>query len=219
MNLYEKYRPKSIQDFIGQEKIVKSIKQVFARDGFGSGGGEAFYLTGPTGTGKTTLAQIMSRLVGVDPGASWNYSEIDGDKCSVDKVRGLDHRAENAGLFKDTWQVFIVNEAHELQSRAVSAWLTLLERLPANWLVIFTTNQPASEDLFGNLTEALLSRCKVFQFTNQGLSQPMAAALRKIAVDEKLDGKPVEAYVKLIQKKHNNMRAALQAIGSFEMVD
>lgn len=218
MQLCQKYRPREFGDFIGQEKVIARIRAVIRRKGFGLGSGEAVWLSGPTGTGKTTLAEIISRELGVEPGPAWNYVEIDGTKCSVAEVRGLDSRTQAAGLFADSWQVFVVNEAHELQRRAVNAWLTLLERLPERWLVIFTTTQPADADLFGDFTEPLLSRCKVFEFTNQGLAKLFAARAREIAQAEGLDGKPESAYLRLAQESHNSMRKVLQEIDSGRML-
>jgi len=112
MQLCEKYRPKDFDDFIGQDKVIRQVRALLGREGFGQGKGEAFWVSGPTGTGKTTLAQIVSRYLGVEPGPAWNYVEIDGDKCNVEMVRSLDERTRAAGLLADTWQVFIVNEAH-----------------------------------------------------------------------------------------------------------
>jgi len=218
MQLCEKYRPRTFGEFIGQDKVVRRIRSVIERESFGQGAGEAFWISGTTGTGKTTLAQIVSRYLGVEPGPAWNYVEIDGTKCSVDQVRALDDRTQAAGLFADSWQVFIVNEAHEMQRRAVNAWLTLLERLPERWLVIFTTTQPADKDLFGDFTEPLLSRCVVFEFTNQGLAKAFAARAKEIARAENLDGKSDAAYLRLVQDSHNSMRKALQAIYSGRML-
>ena len=216
MNLADKHRPKTWEQFVGNDAVVKRIRAVIGRAGFGDGAGEMVYLSGASGTGKTTAAHLIARALGVEPGGAWNYLEIDGDKCSVDEVRALDDRTMAAGLYRDCWQVFLVNEAHAMSPRAVQAWLTLAERLPARWLVIFTTTREPDSDLFGEFTEPLLSRCKVFQLTSQGLAQPFAEHVRRIAQAEGLDGKPEAWYLRLIQAKHNNLRAALQAVDAGE---
>ncbi len=62
------------------------------------------------------------------------------------------------------------------------------------------------------------SRCKTVAFTNQGLSQLFAQRAQEIAQAEGLDGKPLEAYVRLVQRCKNNMRQAIQEIDSGAMV-
>ncbi len=217
MQLCEQYRPKTWDDFIGQDKLIKRMRFVLDRPGFGDGSGEVFWISGASGTGKTTLAQLISRQLGVDPGASWNYTELDGDKCHADMVRQLDRRTHASSMF-DEWQVFIINEAHAMSKQAINAWLTLLERLPARWVVIFTTTENPDAELFGNFTEPLLSRAKVFEFSNQGLAKRFAERALEIARSEGLDGQPLPKYLRLIQDKHNNFRAALQAIDSGLMI-
>ncbi len=219
MQLCEKYRPKTFDTFLGNDKAVARVQRIISRPAFGDGAGEALWISGKSGIGKTTLAQIISRTLGVQPGPAWNYVELDGDKASVDMIRRLDHRTQAAGLFADQWQVFIVNESHAMKGQAVNAWLTLLERLPAKWLVIFTTTEAPDSDLFGNFTEPLLGRCKVFELTNQGLADAFASRALEIARVEDLDGKPLAQYKRLASRCHNSMRAMLQAIDAGEMLD
>ena len=116
------------------------------------------------------------------------------------------------------WKAYIINEAHAMSKQAVQAWLTLLERFPAKRLIIFTTTEPLQEDLFGQFSAPFGSRCKVFTFTNQGLAQLMAGRAQQIAEAEHLDGKPLQAYLRLVQDCHNNMRQVLQRIDACEMI-
>jgi len=217
MQLCEKYRPRQWGEFIGNEKVLSRVKAIVDRRDFGAGAGEALALIGPTGTGKTTLAQIVSRAVGVEPGPSWNYIELDGDKCNAEEVRALDESASKCRLFADEWRVVIVNEFHAMTSRAVQAWLTLLERLPARWLVIFTSTEDP-ESVFGQFARPFCSRCRVFRFTNQGLADVFAQRAREIATVEGLNGQPMASYLRLVQRCKNSMREVLSAIDAGEMV-
>lgn len=106
-----------------------------------------------------------------------------------------------------------------MSARAAQAWLTLLERLPANRLVIFTTTEELSENLYGGFGKPLANRCKVIKFTNQGLAQPAAAHVQRIAQAEGLDGQPIARYVRLLQDCKNSIREALQRVESGELVE
>ena len=209
MQLYEKYRPRTLSDFIGQDKVKKQVSHLMARSGWDR---DALWVQGPSGVGKTSLAWIIARQVAQE----LFIIELDGDKCKVETVREL----ENTLMLSapDSWRVVIVNEAHAMTNRAVQAWLTLLERLPKHSLVIFTTTEPLQEDLFGQFSGPFGSRCKVFTFTNQGLAQAFALRAREIAQTENLDGQPPQKYLRLVQECRNNFRAVLQRIDSGEML-
>ena len=209
MQLYEKYRPQSLNDFIGQDKIKNQITRLTNRPGWDR---DAIWLQGPSGTGKTSLAWIIASQVAND----FDVNELDGDKCSIQAVRGIEANMGLCSMFGG-WRVWIVNEAHAMSHKAVQGWLTLLERLPEKRLIIFTTTELLNENLFGNFSSPLGSRCKVFTFTNQGLAQDMAKRAKEIAEAENLDGQPLSKYVRLVQDCRNNMRQVLQRIDSCEM--
>ena len=208
--LYEKYRPKTLEEFIGQPKITSAIERIMDRPGWDK---DTFWIQGPSGTGKTSLAWIVARQVAND----FDIIELDGDKCNVESVRGLEQTLCLSSMFGG-WRVVIVNEAHSMTTKAIQAWLTLLERLPKHILIIFTTTEPLQENLFGNFSGPFGSRCKVFTFTNQGLAQAMAQRAKEIAQAENLDGQPIQRYVRLVQECRNNFRAVLQKIDSCEMM-
>lgn len=209
--LYEKYRPLTVDAFIGQEKVKRQLSAIMGRDGWDR---DALWIQGASGTGKTSLAEILARQVGA---AELDTIELDGDKCSVDAVRDLERTLNLTSLW-GKWKVVIVNEAHAMTARAVQAWLTLLERLPKHRLVIFTTTESLEADLFGNFSGPFGRRCKVFSFTNQGLAQAFAARAREIADAEGLNGQPMARYVRMVQDCHNNMGRVLQRIEMAEMM-
>jgi len=210
MQLYEKYRPKNLSEFIGQDKIKKQVKNITSRPDWDR---DAFWIQGPSGTGKTSLAWIIAQQVAND----FDITELDGDKCNIEAVRDLERNFGIASMFGG-WKAVIINEAHAMSTKAVQAWLTLLERLPKKRLVIFTTTEPLQEDLFGSFSGPFGSRCKVFSFTNQGLAQDMAQRAQQIALAEHLDGQPIQKYLRLVQECRNNLRAVLQKIYMGEML-
>lgn len=210
MQLYEKYRPVDFDSFIGQDKVKKQIKHLLNRSDFDR---DSLWIQGPSGTGKTTLAWIIANQLAND----FDITELDGDKCSVQAVRELEISFGLSSMFGG-WKAVIINEAHCIRNRAVQALLTLLERLPANRLIIFTTTESIQDDLFGSFTGPFGSRCKVFTFTNQRLCQDFAAKAKQIAEAENLDGQPLQKYVRLVQDCRNNMRQILQRIDTGEMI-
>lgn len=211
MQLYEKYRPRTFADFIGQDKIVNRLNMLMNRPSWDR---DAFWIQGPSGTGKTTLAWIIARQMA---GNDFNVIEYDGHQINKGAMADIERDICFSPMF-DGWKVYIVNEAHNMTASAVQSWLTLLERLPARRLIIFTTTEILQDELFGNFSPPFASRCKVFTFTNQGLAQSMAHRARQIAQAEGLDGQPEAKYLRLVQDCRNNMRAVLQRIDGGEML-
>ena len=223
MQLTEKYRPKRLEQVIGQDKAIGTIRRVLERSGFDRG---ALWLEGPTGTGKTSMAYAVAyhlhnqerRRADRETMPSWAITQLDGAQCSIDQVRALEAQTQAAGLFAAQWRVWVIDEAHSMTAKAVQAWLTLLERLPARWVIIFTTTE-SSADLFGNFTQPLLDRTITISLTKQGLSPKFARLARKIATREGQNGQEASAYQRLAQDSHNSMRAMLQAVERGDMMN
>lgn len=212
--LADRYRPSRLDEIIGHEKTVQRLRALLARPGFSGG---ALWIDGPSGTGKTTIAHCLAAELGA---SAWDITELDGDKCDVAAVRDLERDIlKCGGLFGGSgWRVWIVNEAHAMTTRAVQAWLTLLERLPAKRLIVFTTTQTAKADLFGDFSDPLMSRCLVFSLSSYGLKEAFAAHAQRIAQAEGLDGQPIAKYQRLVADSKNNLRAVLSAIEAGEML-
>ncbi len=210
MNIQHKHRPETFDQFIGQEKAIRRLRRVVDRDGFD---GDAFWIAGPTGTGKTSLAWIIARQF-CDP---FDIIELDGQACTIEAVRDAE-KLMPFGTLSGRFRAWIVNEAQAMTGRSVQAWLTVLDPLPARTIVIFTTTAD-SADLFGEYDGPFRSRCKTVAFTNQGLAPAFARRAREIAQAEGLDGRPESAYLALVRECHNNMRHVLQEIDNGVMCD
>jgi DNA polymerase III delta prime subunit len=188
---------------------------VLARDDRG-----VLYVSGGTGQGKTSLAHALAGELGIRRGGP-HWIEIDGSGCDVATVRALDADARKLNgnvLFQSPNTIVIVNECHAMTPAAVQAWLTLLERLPANWWIVFTTTCD-SGDLFGEFSSPFADRCTCVRLTNQGLCKLFARFVHHVATREDLNGKPLGAYEGLAKQCRNSLRAMLQAVDDGVMID
>jgi replication-associated recombination protein RarA len=206
----DKYRPQSLDDVIGQDKAIKTLKRL-------DYSGRCFWISGISGCGKTTLARIIAQTVA-------------DDLCIIEFPAGCDVNISDLKMIEQTFFMFgmgkrgralVINEAHGLKKGAIQYLLGLCEDLPGHCTVIFTTTKEGQDNLFDEQVDAnpLLSRCIEIPLTNQGLAKAFGEHCKRIAEAEKLDGKPIESYIKLAQNCKNNCRAMLQKIEAGFMLD
>lgn len=214
MLLYERWRPKSLDDVVGQAETVKRLKLIRDRSGFG---GRVYWISGPSGSGKTTLARIIAD----DAADGYAIVEIDAARLGVEELRDIERMCRMKPLGKG-WHALIVNEAHNLSSRVVSELQTVLEEphVQRTSLWVFTTTTAGQQRLFNDKFDALpfLSRAMKFELSPKGHELDFALRVQEIAQRENLDGRPLEDYIALIRRCKGNMRAALNAVESGELL-
>lgn len=212
MQLTEQYRPKQWTDVVGQKKAVDKLQTVIKR----GLGGRAIFISGQSGTGKTTLALLLGAEI-ADPDF---VTEIDATDLRPAKLKQIE-----ASMNLYSWgrggRAYIVNEVHGLGTQTIRQLLVMLERIPSHCLWVFTTTCEGKELLFDNSedTSPLLSRCTRIELARRDLAKPFAMRAREIACKEGLNGQPMEKYLRLVRDKRNNLRAVLQEIESGSMLE
>ncbi len=150
-SLFEKCRPATWDDVIGQEKAVNVLRRL-------KPSARAYYIQGPSGTGKTTLARLVAKSF-ADP---LYIDEIDAADCTMEYLRDMERGFQYRGMGEKQGKAWIVNECHAMRGQVLTRFLTVIEQLPEHCTVIFTTSKGRQAMLVGfDDADPFLSRCTV----------------------------------------------------------
>jgi DNA polymerase-3 subunit gamma/tau len=188
ISVYRRWRPKTFEEIIGQERITRTLQNAIA-SGRTS---HAYLFAGHRGTGKTTTARILAKALNcangptptpdntcpqceaINKGVSMDVIEIDGaSNTSVDDVRDLKEKivlAPTEGRYK----IYIIDEVHMLSTSAFNALLKTLEEPPAHAVFVLVTTEPH------RIPATVLSRCQRFDFRRVSFRE-ITERLRTIA--------------------------------------
>lgn len=167
--LYRKYRPQTFAEMIGQEHAVKILEAKIK----GNDLPHVIMLSGPTGVGKTTTAQIIAREIGCTCTAA-NLIEIDvADDRSIDMVREVKDRIKYLPMGGNA-RVWIFDEAVQLPKLTQQAFLDQLERVPNHAYLIFCSSETTG------MLPTFLGRMfpvKMYRLSDEHLREIMKVAL------------------------------------------
>lgn len=185
------HRPRRFIEVAGQEQITSVLLPMVRRYHAEGTFPQAFILYGPRGTGKTSVARILSKAlncqdsragepceecascIAIREGRSAGVQEMDmASHGGVDNVREM-KRSASFGLVED-WRVFLMDEVHSASREAFDAMLLLLEEPPPKTLFLLVTTEP------DQIPETIQSRCMAFEFRRIGLDH-IEARLRHVA--------------------------------------
>jgi DNA polymerase-3 subunit gamma/tau len=149
--LYRKYRPQNFKEVIGQDHIVSILESSIENDKVS----HAYLFIGSRGTGKTSVARIFAKEIGVSLN---DLYEIDAaSNRGIEDIREL-RDGVRVLPFDSKYKVYIIDEVHMLSKDAWGALLKTLEEPPKHAIFILATTE------LHKIPETIISRCQVFTF-------------------------------------------------------
>ena len=216
--LYRVWRPKTFSDMVGQEAIVRTLRNQVTSGRIA----HAYLFCGSRGTGKTSAARILTRAINcekpqngdpcgecascktIESGASFDVYEMDAASNSrVEEIRELLEKVDYPPQF-GRYKVYIIDEVHMLSNAAFNALLKTLEEPPEYMVFILATTEPQK------LPATILSRCQRFDFGRYSEEQ-IEGHLSKV-VSQSGETAEKEALSLIARAAEGGMRDALSIL-------
>jgi DNA polymerase-3 subunit gamma/tau len=216
--LYRKYRPLDFEQVVGQEAVVRTLRNAIGGDQVR----QAYLFAGPRGTGKTSMARILAKAlncaqgptvspdnacsacVSITNGSSLDVIEMDAaSQRGIDDIREIRERVVLQPA-EGRYKVYILDEAHQLTDAAWNALLKLIEEPPPHLVFVFCTTDLAK------VLPTVRSRCQTFVFQRPRLPE-LVALLRRVCDGEEI-GAPDAALALIARSARGSFRDAVSTL-------
>ena len=216
--LYRKYRPQDFDEVVGQEAIVRTLRNAISSGQVR----QAYLFAGPRGTGKTSLARILAKglncaqgptptpdkvchaCLAIANGTSLDVVEMDAaSQRGIDDIREIRERVVLQPA-EGRYKVYILDEAHQLTDAAWNALLKLIEEPPPHLVFVFCTTD------LSKVLPTVRSRCQTFAFQRPRLPE-LVRVLRRVADGEGIDA-PDQALALIARGARGAYRDAVSTL-------
>lgn len=216
--LYRKYRPQTFDDVVGQDPVVRTLRNAIANEQLR----QAYLFAGPRGTGKTSMARILAKSVNcaqgptttpdntchaciaIANGTSLDVVEMDAaSQRGIDDIREIRERVVLQPV-EGRYKVHILDEAHQLTDAAWNALLKLIEEPPPHLLFVFCTTE------LTKVIETVRSRCQTFTFARPRF-EDLVKVLRRVADGEGFQA-PEAALSQIARASKGSFRDAVSML-------